>query len=81
VHHLLEAVIYVKQNEPTARIVFIHAYKTVDEIPPELAPNVKILDEAFPSITLDLIFVQGYFEPTVSYLISRPLVMLVQTSL
>jgi hypothetical protein len=64
---------YVKRNEPTARIIFIHAYETLDEIPSELIPNVKILDEAFPSITLDIIFVQGYFDPTLVQAASKKL--------
>jgi hypothetical protein len=66
IYNLVDSVLYVRKNEPTARIVFIHAYQTVDNIPSELAPNVKILDEAFPSITLDLVFVQGAFGPPVS---------------
>lgn len=65
-YHLLESILYVRKNEPTARIVFAHAYQHVEDIPSELAPNVKILDEAFPSITLDLVFVQGTFGPAVS---------------
>ena len=66
IYNLVDSVLYVRKNEPTARIVFIHAYQTVENIPSELAPNVKILDEAFPSITLDLVFVQGAFGPPVS---------------
>jgi hypothetical protein len=66
IYHLVDSVLYVRENEPTARIVFMHVYQNVDDIPSELAPNVKILDEAFPSITLDLMFVQGSFGPPVS---------------
>jgi hypothetical protein len=66
IYNLVDSILYVRKNEPTARIVFIHAYQTVENIPSELAPNVKILDEAFPSITLDLVFVQGTFGPPVS---------------
>ncbi|GAA5987220.1 hypothetical protein JCM11641_006064 [Rhodosporidiobolus odoratus] len=35
----------------------------VDEIPSELEANFQILDEAFPSITIDLIFLQAPFSP------------------
>lgn len=61
----MEAVLYVRRNEPTGRIIFVHAYQVIEGIPSELAPNVKILDEAFPAITLDLVFVQGKFDPVV----------------
>ena len=67
----MESVLYVRRNEPTARIIFIHAYQTIESIPSELGPNIKILDEAFPSITLDLVFLQGTFTPTVGILTTR----------
>ena len=66
IHHLIDAILYVRRNEPTARIIFVHAYEHIDRIPTELIPNSKILDEAFPSITIDLTFVRGTFQPGVS---------------
>lgn len=44
----MEAVLYIRSNEITARIVFLHAYEDAADIPPELEANVKLLDEAFP---------------------------------
>lgn len=41
-------ILYVRRNETTSRIIFIHAYESAMEIPSELEANVKILDEAFP---------------------------------
>ncbi|GAA5864700.1 hypothetical protein JCM8547_008274 [Rhodosporidiobolus lusitaniae] len=35
----------------------------VDDIPSELEANFRILDEAFPSITIDLVFLQAPFSP------------------
>ncbi|GAA6016219.1 hypothetical protein JCM10207_000435 [Rhodosporidiobolus poonsookiae] len=35
----------------------------VDEIPSELESNFRLLDEAFPSITIDLLFLQAPFSP------------------
>lgn len=63
VNHLVEAMLYIRKNELTARVLFVHAYTHIDRIPSELKANIKILDEAFPSITLDLVFVKGSFEP------------------
>ena len=46
-------------------MMFIHAYETTDRIPSELEANSKILDEAFPAMTIDLVFLKGSFCPTV----------------
>lgn len=68
IHSLVDIILYIRNNETTAHIIFIHAYQHVGSIPRELAPNIKILDEAFPTVTVDLIFVQGTFGPTVGSL-------------
>ncbi|GAA6032072.1 hypothetical protein JCM8097_007054 [Rhodosporidiobolus ruineniae] len=36
---------------------------SVDDIPSELEANFRILDEAFPSITIDLVFLRAPFSP------------------
>ncbi|KAG8905917.1 hypothetical protein FRB99_007997 [Tulasnella sp. 403] len=64
IHNLVEAILYVRRNELTARVIFVHAYDSIDMIPSELEANVKILDEAFPGITVDLVFLKGKFSPT-----------------
>ncbi|KZV64688.1 hypothetical protein PENSPDRAFT_656347 [Peniophora sp. CONT] len=65
IHTMLQALLSVQKNSPDARtVVFVHAYPTIDQIPSELHPNTRLLDEAFPSITIDLSFVQGSFSPT-----------------
>lgn len=48
IYNLVEAILYVRSNEPTKRIIFVHAYEDVETIPTELEANSKILDEAFP---------------------------------
>ncbi|KAM0791716.1 hypothetical protein ACM66B_003985 [Microbotryomycetes sp. NB124-2] len=58
IHRLAEMLIYVKQNEETNLVKVVHCFKTAEEIPSELEANCKILDEAFPSITVDLVFIQ-----------------------
>lgn len=52
IYNLVEAILYVRKNEITARIVFLHAYETAADIPSELEANVKLLDEAFPVCSL-----------------------------
>ncbi|CAE6427615.1 unnamed protein product [Rhizoctonia solani] len=63
INHLVRAIIYIRRNELTSRVKLVHAYKDISMIPSELKANTRILDEAFPSITLDLVFIQGEFCP------------------
>lgn len=56
---------YIRKNELAARVLFVHAYMDIQDIPSELKANIKILDEAFPSTTLDLVFIKGTYGPTV----------------
>ncbi|KAG8954830.1 hypothetical protein FRC00_005658 [Tulasnella sp. 408] len=50
IYNLVEAILYVRKNEMTARIILLHAYENAIEIPTEMEANVKILDEAFPLV-------------------------------
>ncbi|BGP17752.1 hypothetical protein JCM10213v2_005794 [Rhodosporidiobolus nylandii] len=45
----------------------------VDEIPSELEANFRILDEAFPSITIDLLFLQAPFSPSYIHALAQRL--------
>ncbi|KAF8527404.1 amino acid permease-domain-containing protein [Hysterangium stoloniferum] len=56
IHDLVNYILYVRENETTAHIIFAHAYDDISLIPQELGPNIKILDEAFPTITIELMF-------------------------
>ena len=59
---MLRALLSVQQNVPDARtVVFVHAYGTIDAIPSELHPNVRLLDEAFPTITVEFVFKRHFF--------------------
>ncbi|KAI5477825.1 amino acid transmembrane transporter [Pseudohyphozyma bogoriensis] len=63
INRLFEMILYVKENEETSCVKLVHFYSNIEDIPSELEANYKILDEAFPSITVDLIFLQGEFAP------------------
>ena len=53
---MLRAILSVQENVPDARtVIFVHAYGTIDAIPSELHPNVRLLDEAFPTITVEFV--------------------------
>ncbi|EJU05049.1 hypothetical protein DACRYDRAFT_114337 [Dacryopinax primogenitus] len=70
---LIQSILYVQQNEATTRIVFVHAYQAAGDIPSEMEANCKLVDEAFPSLTIDLVFVQGTFSPILVQAVSSKL--------
>jgi hypothetical protein len=64
--NLANFILYIRNNETTAHVIFMHAYRDIESIPSELAPNIKLLDQSFPTSTIDLMFVRGDFGPAVS---------------
>ncbi|KAI0245714.1 hypothetical protein BJV78DRAFT_1287290 [Lactifluus subvellereus] len=74
IHVMLRALLSVEKNIPDARtVVFVHAYRSIGDIPSELHPNARLLDEAFPTITVDLAFAPGNFNPALVEVTSRTL--------
>jgi hypothetical protein len=45
----------------------------LDDLPSELESNIQLVDEAFPKITVDLLFVQAELSPVVVETMSRKL--------
>ena len=63
--NLLEAMLYVRNNELTKKIKFVHVYKNETEIPPKLKDDIRWIDEAFPDISIDFELVKGNFGPKI----------------
>jgi len=57
----MHMVMYVRRNEETSCLKMVHFAE--EDIPLELEANAKILDEAFPELTIDLCIIQAPFEP------------------
>ncbi|KAH8102672.1 amino acid permease-domain-containing protein [Cristinia sonorae] len=64
INRLFHKALYVKQNEETSCLKLVHFYEEEEGIPSEMEANWKILDEAFPEITIDLVLVRGAFTPS-----------------
>ncbi|TFK40382.1 AAAP amino acid permease [Crucibulum laeve] len=64
INHLFHMILYVQKNEETSYLKIVHFYDQEFGVPSELEANAKILDEAFPEITIDLILIDAVFEPT-----------------
>jgi amino acid transporter len=60
---LNRAALYVLANEQTKRLRVIHCYDEEDNIPPELAQQIAIIDRIYPELKVDLILVKGRFSP------------------
>lgn len=71
---LVQALRYVEADEPSiGRVILVHCYTAVEDIPTELESNHQLVDEAFPHITVDLVFVEAPFETGTLHLLSRKL--------
>ncbi|CAO3664430.1 unnamed protein product [Umbelopsis ramanniana] len=72
-HILNKAIMYCQNNEPTGNIKIIHLYQSLEDIPKHFEANHSILDEIYPKIQIDLLFIQGTFNPITVDAISRQL--------
>ncbi|KAF8128644.1 amino acid permease-domain-containing protein [Boletus edulis] len=70
INQLFNMILYVQHNEETSCLKIVHFHDGT--VPSEMEANTKILDEAFPEITIDLMLVEGDFSPkTVAALAHR----------
>lgn len=53
------------KNETTSRVIVIHCFQDLNDLPSELEANIQLVDEAYPKITVDLIFVEAEFSPVI----------------
>ncbi|TRM67071.1 amino acid permease-domain-containing protein [Schizophyllum amplum] len=63
INYLFQMILYVRRNEETSCLKIVHFADEEDAVPSELEANAKILDEAFPELTIDLLIVRGTFDP------------------
>ena len=60
---LNQAVLYVRRNEHTNRIKIVTIGDDESKVPVRLASDIRYLDEAYPKIDLEFVFVKGRFSP------------------
>ncbi|KAG2199866.1 hypothetical protein INT46_003723 [Mucor plumbeus] len=72
-HVMNKAIQYIKKNEDAGHIKFIHLYQNSSDIPENLKAHHRMLDEIYPKIQIDLMFIQGDFSPATIDAISRQL--------
>ena len=54
-------------------IKLVHLYDSIENIPSDFETNYRLLDEAYPSVTIELVFVQARFNPRSIVAISNKL--------
>ncbi|RUP43697.1 hypothetical protein BC936DRAFT_136841 [Jimgerdemannia flammicorona] len=57
IYHLNKAVLYVRANENAGGIKFVHIYEKIEDIPERLEANHRVLDEIYPKIQIDLVYI------------------------
>ena len=62
---------YVEDNEHTDRIKIVTVVSRDSEIPTQLEPNLKFLDEAYPDIDIEFVKVDGEFSPELIQSLSK----------
>ena len=60
-----------RQNELTKRVRVVHVYKNREDVPEHLKRNLKLLDEVYPEIRIELVLAQGNFDPQTIQEISK----------
>jgi len=70
---LNRAILYVLTNEQTHRLQVVHVYDQENEIPPQLAEDLRRLDRLYPEIRIDFLAVKGRFGPELIDALSRRL--------
>jgi amino acid transporter len=68
---LNRAMLYVRQNELTNRVRVVHVYKNRGDVPEHLKRDLKLLDEVYPEIHIELVLVAGNFDPNTIQEISK----------
>ena len=69
--NLMEVMQYIRNNELTKRIKFVHLYNDESEIPPRLKDDIKWVDDAFVDIKIDFELVKGDFGPEIIEKLSK----------
>ncbi|HRK02666.1 MAG TPA: APC family permease, partial [Oligoflexia bacterium] len=70
---LNHAALYVLRNEQTNNLIVINVYRNENEIPPNLANQLRVIDQLYPEIRIDFLAVQGAFGPQVVEKLSKRL--------
>lgn len=63
VENLNRVMLYIRENEHTNRVKFVHVYREEKDVPPRLAEHLAFLDEVYPEIGIEFVALKGEFCP------------------
>ena len=61
--NLNKVLLYIRENEYTNRLKIVTVIQDSAEVPPDFKKNLEFLDEAYPSIDIEFVMLQGRFSP------------------
>eukprot|EP00501_MAST-03F_sp_TOSAG23-6_P001830 GSMAST32.ASY1.ANO1.1908.1 assembled CDS len=70
---LNKAILYVRENEETAKMLVVHVYDPEVGVPKNLYEHVQLLDSIYPKIQVSCICMSGTFSPSSVQWIAREL--------
>jgi amino acid transporter len=62
---LNRALLYVRDNETSRKLTVVHVLNGMEEPPPRLVADLKLLDEIYPEIQVELVIKSGKFGPKI----------------
>lgn len=68
---LNQAALYVLKNEQTMHLMVCHVYEDQSALPKDLDQYIKFIDQVYPSLKIDLVFIKGKFTPNMIESISN----------
>lgn len=71
--NLNKAALYVLENEETNNMKVVHLYDKEEDIPPNLAKQIEVIDKLYPQLKIDFILVKGEFNADTIENLSRRL--------
>lgn len=61
--NLNQVMLYIRENEQTDRVRFVHVYQNKDDIPEQFDGHLEFLDKVYPEIDIEFVTVEGEFGP------------------
>jgi amino acid transporter len=71
VENLNRVMLYIKKNEHTNRVKFVHVYDPKTGVPAMLDDHLKLLDAVYPEIDIEFVAIEGEFTPDLVGSLSR----------
>lgn len=71
IENLNRVMLYIRENENTNRVKFVHVFDPKAGIPPKLDRHLKFLDEVYPEIDIEFVALEGMFTPALISKLSK----------